>query len=415
MSSPQRALEAFVDAEQNPDLPRLESLLTHFNLFEAVGVVRHELRHSDFLAYLLNPSQHHGLGADFLKELLQAVLLTTEGDSAVSPSDLDAWDMSQAVVQREWHHIDILVIDDVNRFAVLIENKVDTGEHSDQLNRYYAEFHSHYPGYKVVALFLTPDGEAPTSSDYQGVSYTLICEVIEKIVKDNRGALNGEIVMVLEHYAQMLRRHIVSDSDVAELCRSIYHKHRQALDLIFEHRPNQQAQIREYVKTLISKQPGLTSPSYGKVWVNFNLQEWEDSLTARGLSLHTKVYPYLSFQNQVVVSRVLLVRPSGRYRAWLSKSSSAPIARARMSFVMAGIMSFVMAGIGPDTSATVATTAAAPSGTHGSRPTAAPGRQQLQAHALAAYQERASMRGVCRLFGVGRNTLSGWLTERLAN
>lgn len=38
-------------------------------------------------------------------------------------------------------------------------------------------------------------------------------------------------------------------------------------------------------------------------------------------------------------------------------------------------------------------------------------REQLQAHALAAYQERASMRGVCRLFGIGRNTLSQWLKK----
>lgn len=38
-------------------------------------------------------------------------------------------------------------------------------------------------------------------------------------------------------------------------------------------------------------------------------------------------------------------------------------------------------------------------------------REQLQAHALAAYRERASMRGVCRIFGVGRNTLSGWLKK----
>lgn len=68
--------------------------------------------------------------------------------------------------------------------------------------------------------------------------------------------------------------------------------------------------------------------------------------------------------NMVVVSSVLLVRPLGRLRAWSSKSFTAPIARARISSIMAGIR--------PDTSATVATTAAAPLGTPRSRPTAAP-------------------------------------------
>ena len=176
MSSQTKALEAFTQA---PELLRLEGLLAQFNLFEVVGVVRHELRHSDFLAFLLDPKRNHGLGATFLSAFLQAV-----GPTAL---DLDALNLSHAYVFREWHHIDILVLDDVNRLAVIIENKVDTGEHSDQLNRYYIEARNHYPGYKILALFLTPDGEEPSSSDYHAVSYKTICEVIEKIAHNNRG------------------------------------------------------------------------------------------------------------------------------------------------------------------------------------------------------------------------------------
>lgn len=54
------SLEAFVT--DNPDLEHLEALLAQFNIFEAIGTVRHEVRHSDFLAYLLNPQENHGLG-----------------------------------------------------------------------------------------------------------------------------------------------------------------------------------------------------------------------------------------------------------------------------------------------------------------------------------------------------------------
>jgi len=50
-----RALEALV--VDNPDFDRLKALLGQFNIFEAIGVVRRELRHSDFLAFLLNPQQ----------------------------------------------------------------------------------------------------------------------------------------------------------------------------------------------------------------------------------------------------------------------------------------------------------------------------------------------------------------------
>lgn len=34
-----------------------------------------------------------------------------------------------------------------------------------------------------------------------------------------------------------------------------------------------------------------------------------------------------------------------------------------------------------------------------------------KAQILAAYEERASMRGVARVFGVSRNTLAGWLKK----
>jgi len=271
MSSQTRALEVFA---ADADLLRLESFLKRFNLFETVGVVRHELRHSDFLAFLLDPGQSHGLGTAFLVELLQAVRLTTEDANGQSLPDFIGVDLSRVYVLREWHNIDILVVDEVSRFAVIIENKIGTGEHSDQLARYHRTISSHYPGYQTIPLYLTPDGEEPTSEDYFAVSYSLVCEVIEGMTKNYRASLSGEMVMVLEHYAQMIKRHIVSDSDVAELCRDIYKKHKQALDLIFEHRPDQQARVGEYVKRLIEQNTMLSLGAVAKGWVVFVPSEW---------------------------------------------------------------------------------------------------------------------------------------------
>ena len=247
----------------------MENLLKRFNLFEAVGVVRHELRHSDFLAFLLDPAHNHGLGDIFLREFLQATRLPK--------FDLATLDLSHASVFREWHHVDILVIDDLNRFAVIVENKIDTAEHSDQLKRYRQEFDSHYPGYTVIGLYLTPEGDAPRSADYHPVSYTLVCEVIEKIAEKQRATLDSEIVMVLEHYVQMLRRHIVSDSDVAILCRRIYRQHKQALDTIFEHIGGQEKKIWEYAQLLIQRTETVYLDSSKKRYMTFGLHEWREA------------------------------------------------------------------------------------------------------------------------------------------
>ncbi len=287
MSSQIKALEAFAE---DPELVRLESLLKRFNLFEAVGVVRHELRHSDFLAFLLDPSRNHGLGAIFLSEFLQAVRLTT--------LDLDALNLSHAYVFREWHHIDILVLDDVNHFAVIIENKVDTDEHSGQLSRYYADVRSHFPEHEIIALYLTSDGDAPSDDRYLAISYSQVCQIIEKIIGECHETLDVDVVVVIKHYAQMLRRHIVSDSDVAELCRTIYQKHRQALDLIFEHRPDRQAQIGQYVRSLIHQENQLEPGGGGKTWITFGLHDWKKSPRHEA----QRFYVYFEFLNHTLTT-----------------------------------------------------------------------------------------------------------------
>lgn len=43
-----------------------------FNLFEALNITKQEIRHSRFLAYLLDPHEAHGLGDRFLRGLLMA-------------------------------------------------------------------------------------------------------------------------------------------------------------------------------------------------------------------------------------------------------------------------------------------------------------------------------------------------------
>ena len=73
-----QALEAFL--LDNPELAQLESLVDEFNLFEVIGTVRQELRHSDVLAFLLSPQERHGLGPAFLQQLLLAAVRGGEGE-----------------------------------------------------------------------------------------------------------------------------------------------------------------------------------------------------------------------------------------------------------------------------------------------------------------------------------------------
>jgi len=270
----QRTLEAFV--VDNSDLEQLEAHLGQFNIFEAIGAVRQEIRHSDFLAFLLNPKENHGLGDEFVTRLLQKSLLSAhELPTFISPVDLDVWNLDNLQVRREWQDLDILLVDESKGFVVIIENKIDSGEHSQQLKRYHELATKHYPNYKIIGLYLTPEGEPPSNENYVAIDYTLISEILDHLTSSRASTLGPDIQTLIFHYIQMLRRHIVSDSDIAQLCRQIYRKHQQALDLIYEHRPDLQAEIQSVLLDLIEKSPDLILDYYRKSLIQFGHRAWE--------------------------------------------------------------------------------------------------------------------------------------------
>lgn len=269
-----RALEDFLVG--NRDLEQLEALLDRFNLFEATGFVRQELRHSDFLAFLLDPKGNHELGGAFIERLLRRVL-ALDGDTPVpmTSTELEQWDLSRMEVRREWQYVDILLLDEGHELAVIIENKIGTGEHDNQLPRYLDVVGQHFPGWRIVPLYLTPDGDPPSHGSYLPVSYRLVCDVIDGLAEDLSSVVDPNLKVALEQYSDLLRRNVLTDSDVAKLCRTIYQDHKRALDLIFAHRPNPQSEIGELLLRLIDDS-GRVVPKrrVKKPYIYFYPTEW---------------------------------------------------------------------------------------------------------------------------------------------
>lgn len=273
MIDDREALAGFV--VENDDLERLEAQLAEFNLFEAIGAVRQELRHSDFLGFLLNPGGNHGLGDRFLKRFLERVLYGAPLQP-VSPVEIDVSDLQDAEVRREWRGIDVLVSSEEANLACVIENKVDAGESEGQLAGYRETAETEFPASRLLFVFLTPDGREPSDSTYIPVAYADVAEIVDAIRGMYGSTLGTDVVTIMKHYTTMLRRHIVADSEVADLCRRIYRKHKQALDLIFEHRPDELWDIAEELKILIagSSAEGIRPEHSTKSYVRFSHESW---------------------------------------------------------------------------------------------------------------------------------------------
>jgi len=272
-----KALEAFV--VNNADLERLGALLDRFNIFEAVGFVWQEIRHSTFLAFLLDPQASHGLGDAFAKRLLQeAIMSSPDATTPVTPIELSLWDLGQMEVRREWKRIDIFLLDEQEKLAVVIENKIGAGEHGDQLDRYHTAVREEYPDHKLLALYLTPRGDEPSHPEYLPVDYRTVCEILDELAESRASVIEPDAKVLIEHYTEMLRRHIVGDSEIARLSRQIYQKHKRAIDLIIEHRYESQETVREQLRQLcnflIDEQQNFVLAHNGKNKIGFDVQHW---------------------------------------------------------------------------------------------------------------------------------------------
>jgi len=230
-----KALEEFI--YDNEELEQLELMINDFNIFTALNIVNNELRHSNFLSWLLNPKESHSIGDYFLKSLIKRLSYKFSGNAAIpSIFDIDGWSFEDAEVMREWRNIDILIKSDANNFIWIIENKVYSKEHSNQLARYKDIVQKEYPDYKYkVFTYLTIEGEDASDDDYISLSYDEVITIIEKIINDKKDKLATEILTFLSHYTEMVRRYIMREAEIQRICERIYKTHKKALDLIFEH------------------------------------------------------------------------------------------------------------------------------------------------------------------------------------
>lgn len=236
------------------DIECLDELLPwtgKFNLFDVLKVSRTEIRHSNMLAWLLDPNENHGLGDAFLKGILQR-LMEKDLNGKYDVFKILMADTYSFSVYREWKNIDILLVSSEEKILVVIENKIGSHEHSNQLNRYREILETDFKDYKRLYVFLTPDGEEPSDvANWDVLTYTDVVEVLEHLYGQRE--LQQDVSFMICHYIEVVRRDIVEDQHLIEICNKIYNKHKKALDLIFEYRTDGKTQISDAIMNALDK------------------------------------------------------------------------------------------------------------------------------------------------------------------
>jgi len=156
-----KRLQSFLDQfrlikEKHDEVARANG--ERFNVFSALGVETAEVRHSAFLAELLNPNGAHAQGAVFLRlffDMLRAKFVE-QFRWELSGNEIDAFEVTAEAHRGDFGRIDILI--EKGDRCMVIENKIYAGDQERQLGRYYD-----YAKAKecVAVIYLTLDGKEP--------------------------------------------------------------------------------------------------------------------------------------------------------------------------------------------------------------------------------------------------------------
>lgn len=236
------------------DIGCLDELLPwtgKFNMFDVLKISRTEIRHSNMLGWLLNPNENHGMGDIFLKGILQR-LVENDSDGRYDVFNVLLMDLYTFSVMREWKNIDILLTSTEEKTVIAIENKVGSHEHSNQLNRYRNVLEKEYPDYNRMLVFLTPDGEEPSDvENWDVLTYSDVIDVLESATLQLK--ILSDVDLMIKNYIDVVRRDIVEDQQLIDICNKIYNKHKKALDLIFENRIDGKEQLSDAIKDTLCR------------------------------------------------------------------------------------------------------------------------------------------------------------------
>jgi hypothetical protein len=265
------------------DFETIELSLKEPNIFKSLSIERTEIRHSSFLAFLLDPNQNHGLNELVLKKVLRDVFNDNKADRR-DCFDVDYIDLQKAEIFREWKNIDILIKlpDDV----VIVENKIDSSDHSNQLQRYKKISEDYFPEKRKHYIFLTPFGTEPNDKKsletYVLYSYSSITEILNKIIQLYTDRIPEKIFHMINDYIKIVSLEILMNDELNEMALKLYRAHKETFDFVFENRPDASSSLYPVFEDVL-KSYGYSVGSKNKGYIRFSSNSLMERIPNHGV------------------------------------------------------------------------------------------------------------------------------------
>ncbi len=175
-----------------------------YSFLKILGIQEDELVHSRFLAWLLDPSENHGLGPQFVKAFLE------KAASKATNLDLSDVDFSSLLVEREvskeTSRLDIRLIDPSGHFGCVVENKISSKEGEKQTTRLFEDNRGIYP--KELFIYLTLNRrEEPEDTHFLPVAYGELLPMLNDLLEQS----SDDTKYLIKNYLNTLERLIMSE------------------------------------------------------------------------------------------------------------------------------------------------------------------------------------------------------------
>ena len=253
-------------------------------VFDIIVKQRDELTFSRVLKYFLDPNEDHNRRDFFLKEFLHILIKKNEEDlnsnrEMISRLEIVLLDLNSAKVYREYSigtygKLDIFVEKKEPELALLIENKVESGEAEGQTNRYgkWVEKelinNKKYKKENILMCFLTPEGLDAENSNFCPLSFRDILPIFEN--EETKKSLSHDNQYLIENYVNWIKEFKMGE-DIVKKCRRLYGKYKVEIDTITKNAATIRAFLLKMEDYIIKEKFKVNS---GHNWLSLSPKEW---------------------------------------------------------------------------------------------------------------------------------------------
>jgi len=264
------------------DFDKIELELRTPNIFQILNISRAEIRHSNFLSWLLDPNGTHGLGKLFLIKFLRE-LAASEIAIDLNEFEIEDLNFNNVELRREWKNIDLLIIFDT--LVVCVENKIDCQDHSNQLSKYRTIVTETFKEQKKVFVYLTPTGGLPNATKerefYAPYSYENIIDQADRVLRIHGNSLNSGVNQYISDYLTILKRELMQNDTLNELAAKIYKSHKELFDFVFDNKPDVATELYPIFVDKIQRS-GWIIGSKNKGYVRFLTKKLDPIIPRKG-------------------------------------------------------------------------------------------------------------------------------------